>query len=411
MSTCLTLPLPLAQIDSCCGSQDHATAFADYARWRDAMNATGARVFFNLCGWNPWYAPPDPALNYSGGASLGNSWRVWGDGGSWHAITGAINTMAHLADYNAPGGYNDPDNILGPHGTVGVITESQARAQMVLWSFFPASLILGEDLTRMSPEYVATVGNEELLSINQDAPFAGPARRIVGGDLTYPCGGTPGALFDVAALPCVAASPMQQWEYDAGSGALRLAGNSAVLAVSTCATNDGTPVAVFPPGGGGASCGGASWVRADNGSYISRGRCLDEYNKDTQTVDIWECVQGATNEAWSAPPPGGSGPIVNGYSNLCLTATRGTSACINVWARPLANGDRGIAFVSNDHAPTNVTCDAACFAAANVTISPRGVRVRDVVSHTDLGVLFPPYSYTALLGVDGDGAAIRVTPL
>jgi alpha-galactosidase len=168
------------KIDSCCGSQDPATAFADYGRWRDAMNSTGVPVFFNLCGWREWYAPPNPALNYSGGASLGNSWRIWGDGGSWPAITGAINALAALADYNAPYGFNDPDNILGPHGTVGAVTEAQARVQMILWCLAPTQLILGEDLTQASAEYLQTVGNEELIAVNQDWPFAGPARRVAG---------------------------------------------------------------------------------------------------------------------------------------------------------------------------------------------------------------------------------------
>jgi hypothetical protein len=39
------------KIDSCCGDQDHATAFSDYGKWRDAMNQTGNRVWFSLCGW------------------------------------------------------------------------------------------------------------------------------------------------------------------------------------------------------------------------------------------------------------------------------------------------------------------------------------------------------------------------
>ena len=42
------------KIDSCCGSQDHGTAFADYAKFRDAMNASGVPVLFNLCGWESW---------------------------------------------------------------------------------------------------------------------------------------------------------------------------------------------------------------------------------------------------------------------------------------------------------------------------------------------------------------------
>ena len=107
-------------------------------------------VWFNLCGWEEWYAPPDPTLNYTGGASLGNSWRIYGDGGSFGAITGALNTMAKLTNYTKPGGYSDPDNILGPHGTVGRVTESQARVQMVMWSIFPTQLILGEDVTQVA---------------------------------------------------------------------------------------------------------------------------------------------------------------------------------------------------------------------------------------------------------------------
>jgi hypothetical protein len=42
------------KIDSCCGDQDHATAFSDYAKFRDAMNATGSHVYFSLCGWHDW---------------------------------------------------------------------------------------------------------------------------------------------------------------------------------------------------------------------------------------------------------------------------------------------------------------------------------------------------------------------
>jgi hypothetical protein len=42
------------QEDSCCGSQDHETAFAQYAMMRDALNATGRPIYFSLCGWFVW---------------------------------------------------------------------------------------------------------------------------------------------------------------------------------------------------------------------------------------------------------------------------------------------------------------------------------------------------------------------
>ena len=44
-----------------------------YATMRDVLNKTGRPVFFSLCGWEPWYAAPDAALGYEGGASLGTA--------------------------------------------------------------------------------------------------------------------------------------------------------------------------------------------------------------------------------------------------------------------------------------------------------------------------------------------------
>ena len=35
---------------------------------RDALNATGRPIYFDLCGWSSWYAPV--------GKTLGNAWRV-----------------------------------------------------------------------------------------------------------------------------------------------------------------------------------------------------------------------------------------------------------------------------------------------------------------------------------------------
>ena len=61
---------------------------------------------------------------------------------------------AQVVQYAHPGGYPDPDNILGPHGTVGRVTESQARVQMVLWSLMPTQLILGEDEVARVPPHL-----------------------------------------------------------------------------------------------------------------------------------------------------------------------------------------------------------------------------------------------------------------
>lgn len=91
--------------DSCGGNQTHSVAFSDYAKMRDAVNksatAAGKKVFFSLCGWEDWYGPPDPAATstelphgFGGGPSLGNSYRIHGDGSSWSHLSGCTNTIA-----------------------------------------------------------------------------------------------------------------------------------------------------------------------------------------------------------------------------------------------------------------------------------------------------------------------------
>jgi alpha-galactosidase len=412
------------KIDSCCGDQNHSVAFSDYAKFRDAMNASGTQVWFNLCGWNPWYAPADPSIGYPGGFSLGNSYRIWGDGGSWGAITGAINTMAAVGNWTRVGGYPDPDNILGPHGTVGTVSESQARVQMVLWSLAPTQLIIGEDVTQMSAEFVETLSNDELLAVNADAPFVGASRRIVGGDLTWPCSSAapPGELLEVHTLACDPASAAQAFFFNLSDNSLRPAANpSSLLATATCDFADGDLVSVFAAGGGGASgCGGAVWVHAANNSIVgAAGKCLDEYEWTTPRVDLWTCVPGATNEAWAfkasgAPPVGGFavGALVNADSGLCLATTpaAGPAACTNVWARPLANGDVALAFVNNGDANATVQCDAACFAAAGLA-GAAGIRVRDMIAHADLPQLAPPFALAVPVGAAGAAAALRLTPV
>lgn len=319
--------------------------------------------------------------------------------------------------------YNDPDNVLGPHGTVGQTTEAQASTQFLMWALFPAPIILGEDMTRASAEYIATVGNDELLAVNQDAPFAGPARRVAGGDLQFPCSSNAsGALYSVAALPCDANSSGQLWVYDASDLSLRLAAQpSALLSVVGCGDADGTLVSLFSEGGGG-DCGGANqrWeqssppAQTEGVSLVNpaTAKCLDEYEMTTPRVDLWTCVHGATNLVWTLQQ--GSGLVVNEDSGNCLAAVPTDDSCTNVWARPLSDAGVAFGFINNGDATVNVTCDSECFAAAGLTAAsaPRGLSVRDLIQHADLPHLLPPFLLTAAaVPANGGGAAFKVLPL
>ena len=283
--------------DSCCGSQDHATAFSDYAEMRDALNATGRPVYFSLCGWNTWYAPQ--------GDRLGNSWRIAGDGTNWGALSACMNKNALLQPYARPGAWNDPDLLQGTgkgsndkktnpsgcydpatmHQTVDWYqTVAQAKAQFSFWAIMSAPLLLAADPAQVEPELVEYWGNEEIIAVSQSFRAGGPYQggRIVGGDLMY--------------------------DKKAGKGS-------------------------------------------------------------------------------------------------------GT----NVWGKLLPDGAFALGFVSNEDTPTDVTCDAKCF--ANMTASSgadaaAGFTVRDLWLHTDHPApLKPPYTLTAkALPPHGGVAVFKLTP-
>ena len=418
------------KIDSCCGSQNHSVAFSDYSKFRDAMNASGQKVWFNLCGWNEWYAPPDPALHYAGGQSIGNSYRISGDGGSWGAITKALNVMASVTKFTHPGGYPDPDNILGPHGTVGRVSESQARVQMVLWSMAPTQLILGEDVTKMSAEFIETVGNEELIAVNQDFPLVAAAKRIVGGDLHFPCGvpaPIPGATATVTAEVCIAAGAdarlTQTFYFNTTDGSLRLGSQpSNMVATESCDfSKDGNIVSLFAEGAGGTKCGGSKWGHNSTTSQIigAASKCLDEFEFTTPRVDLWGC-DGGSNEKWAfsvdAATVGGfaTGTLKNARSGKCLTASvagpTSNAVCENIWSRPLANGDLALAMVNQGAGNATMICDSTCFAAAGLGKASK-IRVRDMIAHADLPELSPPFSFETLVPGEGSAAAFRLTPM
>jgi len=447
------------KIDSCCGSPNHTVAYSDYSKFRDAMNKSGEHVWFNLCGWNEWYAPPDPALHYGGGQTLGNSYRISGDGGSWGAITEALNVMAKVVQYNTLGGYADPDNILGPHGTVGRVSESQARVQMVLWSIMPTQLIIGEDVTKMSAEYIETVGNEELIAVNQDTPLVGSAKRIVGGDLSFPCNqaaNAPDINWTKSSAPADIPSSFVFANGAAATGS-RLAGQTDIRSggpgQTTLALLDHEL----------ASLGHTITAATVSFQYISGygcevGECANAANLTLALVDavnhtivstIWESP--ALNNASYAPFTGYSEPVTGGGSGLRVSWPRrmqlalvlhnngrnlqiptssvkasitwgggdpgpwdpapkaSNAICENIWSRPLANGDVALAMV-NQGANASIVCDSTCFAAAGLGKASK-VKVRDMIAHTDLPELSPPFELAASVAGQGTAAAFRLTPV
>lgn len=376
------------------------------------MNATGRRVWFSLCGWEEWYAPPDPALNYTGGASLGNSFRIAGDGSGWGPLTNCMNTIAHVSNYTGPYGWADPDLLIGPQVYVGGQTDEQARAQFSMWCLFPANLLISQNMLAWSPYALETYSNAEAIAINQDL-LGSSAFRMVGDDLAFPCSGDGNALAGVRAAPCDASNPMMQWQYSATTGLITLRSNSSwVLDAFGCGKADGTPVAVYPPDGPGGTCGGRNqqWQRNADGTITNdfSGSCLDVFDWTGPAVDTYTC-NGGSNQHFTLSPASGLLATADGGAgkpSLCIAADPSAAMCTNVWGRTLADGF-AIGMVNNAGSALPITCDAACF--AQLPLAGATYDVRDIWAHASVGQLAPPYSLTANVNGSGFAALFKLT--
>lgn len=161
--------------DSCYAPQDHQQAFTQYGLMRDALNATGRRIYFSLCGWNSWYAPQ--------GWTLGNSWRIAGDCNTWPNVLNAIDTNAPLAQYARPGGWNDPDMLIGSNNkTAAHLSATQSRTMFSMWAVMAAPLLIGSNINNLNSWDLETYSNSEVIAVDQD-PLGLQGMRLVGGNL------------------------------------------------------------------------------------------------------------------------------------------------------------------------------------------------------------------------------------
>ena len=147
--------------DSCAASGNKTISYAEYAKMRDALNATNRVMYFSLCHGEYYYSML--------GGSLGNSWRVGTDDNSWDNILINIDTMAqyNLHLYSGKGGWNDPCLLLanGPHAK---ITELQSRAQFSMWAILSAPLLISSDVRKISNYTLETYSNIHVINVDQD---------------------------------------------------------------------------------------------------------------------------------------------------------------------------------------------------------------------------------------------------
>jgi hypothetical protein len=167
------------KVDWCGGDKEKLNPSVQYAEIAHAIahaeKVTGRRLYFSICNWgnqNPWTWAP-----HIGGVSA-DIWRTSGDivdpivASGIHADRKASfdKMLANFDMGNHPeaqhtGAYNDPDMmVIGMPG----LTDKQNRAHMSLWAISGAPLLVGADLTKLTPETIRMLTNPEVLAIDQD---------------------------------------------------------------------------------------------------------------------------------------------------------------------------------------------------------------------------------------------------
>lgn len=170
------------KVDWCGGAKENRSGAVQYAQVARAIQRaekmTGRKLFLSICEWgsqNPWFWAPGV------GGIESTVWRTGGDiippvveslQDPEHAKR--IITLKNVLDsFEAgmhpeaqhTGYYNDLDMmVMGMRG----MTDSMDRIHMGLWAISSAPLMVGSDLTRLSPASLSLLKNREALAIHSD---------------------------------------------------------------------------------------------------------------------------------------------------------------------------------------------------------------------------------------------------
>lgn len=170
------------KVDWCGGAKNKRSGAVQYAQIAHAIQkaekTTGRKLYFSICEWgsqNPWFWGPGV------GEIESTMWRTGGD------IIPPVVESLHDAEHDKrtitagnvlesfetglhpeaqhTGYFNDLDMmVMGMRG----MNDALDRTHMGLWVIASAPLMVGSDLTRLSPATLSLLTNEEALAIHND---------------------------------------------------------------------------------------------------------------------------------------------------------------------------------------------------------------------------------------------------
>ena len=167
----------LVKYDWCYGDRQYADKtkpaewqFRGYKLMGDLLAKQPRDIVYNVCNYGRF-----DVLKWAKKAG-GHYWRTNDDlKDTWSLLIKSIDANLNVADYAAPGGWNDPDMlVVGPMRSNGFtksrLTPNEQYTHISLWAIMATPLFIGCDMARLAedPLALSLLTNDEVLDINQD---------------------------------------------------------------------------------------------------------------------------------------------------------------------------------------------------------------------------------------------------
>lgn len=170
------------KVDWCGGAKEKRSGALQYAQVARAIQRaekiTGRPLFFSICEWgsqNPWFWAPgvggiESAIWRTGGDIIPPVVETLHDPQHDKRVITLKNVLDSFDTGMHPeaqhtGYYNDLDMmVMGMRG----MNDAMDRIHMGLWAISSAPLMVGSDLTRLSPQSLSLLKNKEALAIHND---------------------------------------------------------------------------------------------------------------------------------------------------------------------------------------------------------------------------------------------------
>jgi alpha-galactosidase len=141
-----------------------------------ALRASGRDIVFSLSNAAPFEHAADWARLANCWRTTGDIWDQWqGDMAEWsYSVSAIAFSQDRWVPFAGPGHWNDPDMLVvgrvgwgDPHLTH--LTADEQYSHISMWCLLSAPLLIGCDMSKLSPFTLNLLTNDEVLALDQDA--------------------------------------------------------------------------------------------------------------------------------------------------------------------------------------------------------------------------------------------------